>query len=325
MGLKRGKRNIIPCFLLFALICTSALSGCASKENPNQTNDIATEVSKPPEEPQSPQGIVVKNARKENASPKHRTSVSKPKINDEREEPATSSETQEISEIDDAVIQEVSDNHASRLIVIDAGHQSVPDLSEEPLGPGSTEMKAKVAGGTSGITSGIPEYILTLDLAIKLKAEMESRGYEVLMTRESNDVNISNSDRAKIANDAGAGAFIRIHANGSDDPMAAGAMTICQTAQNPYNGDIYASSRALSESVLDGLVASTGCIREKVWETDTMSGINWASVPVTIVEVGYMTNPIEDALLATDEYKTKIIKGIADGIENYFKGQSNVF
>ena len=75
-------------------------------------------------------------------------------------------------------------------------------------------------------------------------------------------------------------------------------MTICQTQANPYNGYLYKDSKALSEYVLDGLVKSTGCVKEYVWETDTMSGINWVKVPVTIVEVGYMSNEKEDMLLS---------------------------
>lgn len=204
---------------------------------------------------------------------------------------------------------------SKKLVVIDPGHQRRGNSAKEPVGPGATETKAKVTGGTQGTTTGIPEYQLTLQVSLKLGAELEKRGYAVLYTRTTHDVDISNSERAAIANTANADAFIRIHANGSTNAAVSGAMTICQTPSNPYNGDLYTASRALSGNVLDELVNATGCRKEYVWETDTMSGINWCSVPVTIVEMGYMTNPDEDVALNTESYQDKIVQGIANGID----------
>ena len=213
------------------------------------------------------------------------------------------------------IVHKVSDT--APWIVIDAGHQKKGNSAKEPVGPGADTMKAKVSSGTCGQWTKVEEYKLNLTVALKLRDALLQEGYNVIMIRETHDVDISNAQRALIANEADADVFIRIHANGSDNASVYGMMTICPTAKNPYCSDIYQASRKLSDCVLTHMMDQTGAKKGHVWETDTMSGINWCNVPVTIVEMGYMSNKEEDYLLQDVQYQEKLVKGMVEGIREY--------
>lgn len=205
----------------------------------------------------------------------------------------------------------------SRLIVIDAGHQLYGNNEQEPIGPGAKETKVKVTSGATGIVTGKLESLINLEVAFKLKDKLEASGYQVIMVRTSQDVNMSNSERAKIANENNAGAFIRIHCNSDNSSTVKGALTIAPSKSNQYCSQIAEASQSLSKSVLDNICNETGAKNRGVMISDTMSGINWCQVPVTIVEMGFLSNQEEDQLLSDSSYQDKIVTGIVKGINKY--------
>ena len=127
----------------------------------------------------------------------------------------------------------------------------------EPVGPGSTEMKEADTEGTFGPASGLHEYELTMDVSKKVRAELEDRGYEVKLTHFDTFNPISCTERAAVANENEADAFIRIHANGSENTSSNGAMTICITKDNPYHPELYSASARLSQILLENTAEDT--------------------------------------------------------------------
>ncbi|WP_304264061.1 N-acetylmuramoyl-L-alanine amidase [Kallipyga massiliensis] len=204
------------------------------------------------------------------------------------------------------------------LVCLDPGHSAHASAKGEPIGPGAKEMKRMASLGSSGIRSGVGEYEVNLDVALLLRDELESRGYRVLMTRESQDVLVGNVDRARMANEAGADAFLRLHCDGSDNPRAKGAMAVTISPDNPYHPENYRSSYRLGQALIRGYTRATGLVARKPWTTDTMTGLNWAEGPAVLFEMGFLSNPEEDLLLQDHEFREKMVQGLADGLDAYF-------
>lgn len=206
-----------------------------------------------------------------------------------------------------------------RIIVIDAGHQAEGSSTLEPNGPGSEVMKAEVTWGATGVSTGQSEYELNLRVALLLRDELIRRGYSVVMIRETNDVNISNMERAQIANKYEAAAYVRIHANSWTEPEKRGALAISHSSVNPYCADHYRESSLLSQCILDAFCQETGHKNLGVTENDTMTGTNWSQVPTTIVEMGFLSNPDEDRYMTYGIFRVDAAKGIANGLDLYFE------
>ena len=78
------------------------------------------------------------------------------------------------------------------------------------------------------------------------------------------------------------------------------------------------ASISLSRCVINAYCAATGFSNRGVKTNDTMTGINWSSVPVTIIELGFMSNAEEDRAMQDAIMQNNMVQGIANGIDAYF-------
>lgn len=227
---------------------------------------------------------------------------------------------------DDGLVRAASEGEIQPIgqgpvVVIDAGHQNKENIRKEPAGPESSRMSQKMEAGAVGSFLGIRECDVTLAIAEKTKQVLTERGYQVIMTRESNDVNMSWAERARLAEKSGADALIHIHAHSQESTSVTGVLASCQSSGNPYNGDLASESYALSSCIAGSVSQAAGAKNRGVKQTDTSSEINWSQVPVTALETGFLSNQQEELLLSQEEYQSRIAVGIADGLDQFFAGR----
>lgn len=209
-------------------------------------------------------------------------------------------------------------------VVIDAGHQKKGNLKKEPVGPGSSVRKYKTAYGTAGARSGIPESKVTLQTAKRLAAQLRSRGYRVVMVRTKQNVNISNIQRARIANRYQGGAvFVRLHCDASESAKTTGFSMQTASGKNPYltKKNIRESAR-LSAKIAGSYQKATHMKNRGIASRDDLSGTNWCKIPTALIELGFLTNPSDEKKLLSGRFQQREARGIADGIDRYFGRKS---
>ena len=203
-------------------------------------------------------------------------------------------------------------------VVVDPGHDLRANAETEPIGPGSSVRKIKDGGGTSGVVSGLREAELNLRVGLRLRALLERAGVRVVMTRtRTAGTSMGNVARARIANRAGAALFLRIHADGSTDPAARGTHTLHPALRRGWTDDIHTDSKRAARVVQRDLRVALGFPDRGLQERSDFTGFNWADVPVILVEMGFMTNPTEDSLLATAAYQRRAALGLCRGTLRY--------
>ncbi|MFE8701690.1 SH3 domain-containing protein [Cytobacillus sp. FJAT-54145] len=180
---------------------------------------------------------------------------------------------------------------AGKRIVIDAGHGG-----KDPGAIGPT---------------GLREKDVVLDTALMLKAELEKYGAIVTMTR-STDVFLELSERTAIANASDFDAFISLHAD-SYSSSSKGTTTYYNTTVN-FNGP---RSRDLGSAIQKGMIASLGTydrgIKEQEFYVNRMN-----ELPSVLLELAFLSNPKEEALLRSTEFRKNAASGIRAGLEEYF-------
>lgn len=158
-------------------------------------------------------------------------------------------------------------------------------------------------------SSGLQEKTVALDISKKVAAYLEAMGAKVIMTR-SDDVSISLPERARIASGTCADAFISVHINASRNQDSTGTETL-------YANTI-PMSKVLAECVQFTLVNQIGQFNRGTRERDDLIVIRESHCPACLVEVAFVSNPVEELLLLEPAFRQKAAQGIANGVASYF-------
>jgi len=147
---------------------------------------------------------------------------------------------------------------------------------------------------------------------MKIKEVLNELGANVVMTRESHDINISNKERAEVGNDAKADVTIRIHGNSFSNPDVNGIELYVRDVGD--NTDEYKARSdydySLAKELYDILINATQANGRGVKRSDSYTGTNWSEVPSIIIECGFMSNEVEDNKLVSEEYQQIIADSV---------------
>ncbi|HKM17035.1 MAG: AMIN domain-containing protein [Firmicutes bacterium] len=180
---------------------------------------------------------------------------------------------------------------AHRIITVDPGH-------------GGSDP------GTIGNVLGVFEKDVVLPIGLELGRLLEENGAIVVYTRNE-DRYVSHFDRAPIANMVNAEVLISIHANSYEGTSAKGV----ETLYNP----LYLENFRFAQTVQTELVSHLGAKDRGVRPRTDLQVLNHTDMPAVLVEVGFVSNPEEEALLNDPDYQVKIAEGLLYGILTFFR------
>ena len=185
-------------------------------------------------------------------------------------------------------------SNSDKLIVIDAGH-------------GGKD------GGASGMLDEktVLEKNLTLQMAIKTRDVLTSKGYKVKLTRETDQYPTLQA-RADFANNSNAAVFVSIHINSADSiPTASGTEVFYAPLNNDTSYGL--KSSYLAKYIQEYLIANLSSKDRGVKETNHLI-TRTAIMPSALVEVGFISNEDELRNMTSSTYQNKTAQAIAAGI-----------
>lgn len=208
---------------------------------------------------------------------------------------------------------------AGRIICVDPGHCVTPDANKgfrEPVSPLSDQTKPRYLSGTSGRT--MTEEKLNLAVGLKLRDALEALGAQVVMTREVSEISLPNTERCRIANESGADVHVHIHADGSTDKTVHGVSVLIPSGKLLGTPSIVDESARLGRLMVDRVAEATGARNRGTIPRSDLTGLNFSEIPSVFIEMGFMTNPEEDALLSSGEYQDKIVTGMVNSLLDWY-------
>ena len=195
-----------------------------------------------------------------------------------------------------------------------------------PIGPVQVVIDPGHGGDEEGAVaeSGLTEAELNLDLARRTAAELTRRSISVALTRNG-DYRIPIRVRSALADALAPAAFVSIHHNtpASAPSPTPGTEVFVQSSSE--------QSRRLGGVLYEDVVAALGNF-DVEWTARTDAGVltvlddqgddsyginRYPTTPSALVEMAYLGNPREAALLATDEYRDAAAVALADGLERF--------
>jgi N-acetylmuramoyl-L-alanine amidase len=196
---------------------------------------------------------------------------------------------------------------ARPVVVIDPGHGGTAQVG------GSRPNNATGPGG-------LQEKAIALTIAIKTAELLNQQGYDVLLTRNA-DTNLSLANRAAVALNRRAAAFVSIHFNGDRNPAVQGTETWVYV-------NATSDSRLLAASLLQQLLPVTGYRNRGVKSGTNVDVTNlahhWPATGTSLVEISFLSNAAEETRLRTPAYQNSLARAIAQGVDDFIRRSSSI-